>query len=306
MWKKVGTGLLLALFIFPGGTWAAYGDVIGNMPTPLPTETRTSIVKPAPAAKPAPAVKSMPAPAAKPAPAVKSTPAPAAKPAPAVKAAGRKRSQKKTSVQPTVYKSVYSIGDHGWKIREAQHKLKLLGYKPDNEDGHFTKDMSKQLKKFQRHAKLKRTGKLDQQTYDALGWAVFDKTGIQKIKAKDILSTASKYKGVPYVFGGTTPRGFDCSGYVQYVFKQRGADLTRTADTQFEEGVSLSRRQLKPGDLVFFSTYEAGASHVGIYAGNHQFWNATSSQGVMLSDMEDGYWRARYYGARRLLATNNH
>jgi cell wall-associated NlpC family hydrolase len=132
----------------------------------------------------------------------------------------------------------------------------------------------------------------------------FTKTGIQKIKANEILSTAAKYKGVPYVFGGTTPRGFDCSGYVQYVFKQRGANLTRTADTQFLEGMALRKSQLKPGDLVFFSTYEAGASHVGIYAGDGKFWNATSSRGVMLSQLNDSYWGARYYGARRVLATN--
>ena len=58
---------------------------------------------------------------------------------------------------------------------------------------------------------------------------------------------------------------------------------------------------LKPGDLVFFTTYEPGASHVGIYAGNNKFWNATSSRGVMLSDLTDSYWGPRYYTARRIL-----
>lgn len=217
-----------------------------------------------------------------------------------------KKSSEKKSIthKTTVYKAVYEQGDSGWKVREAQRRMRLLGYKLDNDQGHFTKDMAKQLKKFQRHAKLKANGKLDEKTYEALGWEVFDKTGIQKIKAREILSTASKYKGVPYRFGGTTPKGFDCSGYVQYVFKQRGAQLTRTADTQFLEGVAVRRSQLKPGDLVFFTTYEPGASHVGIYAGGGQFWNATSSRGVMLCQLSDSYWGPRYYGARRVLATN--
>lgn len=94
-----------------------------------------------------------------------------------------------------------------------------------------------------------------------------------------MVRTASRYKGVPYSFGGTTPRAFDCSGYVQYVFRQHKAQLPRTADLQFEKGLFVTQRQLKPGDLVFFSTYEPGASHVGIYAGNGLFWNATSSRG---------------------------
>ena len=229
---------------------------------------------------------------------------PAVKPAVTVPRHSAKKPSREKKQTATAYKAVYEVGDSGWKVREAQRKLRLLGYNVENHEGYFTKEMARELKKFQKHANLKRTGKLDEATYEALGWSVFDKTGIQKIKARDILSTAARYKGVPYYFGGTTPRGFDCSGYVQYVFRQRGAQLTRTADTQFLEGVSLRKSQLKPGDLVFFSTYEPGASHVGIYAGEGQFWNATSSRGVMLCQLNDSYWGPRYYGARRVLATN--
>ena len=108
--------------------------------------------------------------------------------------------------------------------------------------------------------------------------------------------------GTPYVWGGSTPEtGFDCSGYVQYVFRQHKAQLPRTADLQFEKGLFVTQRQLKPGDLVFFSTYEPGASHVGIYAGNGLFWNATSSRGVRLCSLSDDYWKSRYYGAKRVL-----
>lgn len=137
-----------------------------------------------------------------------------------------------------------------------------------------------------------------------LRWEGYAKNGIKNLSGDAVVKEASKYKGVHYVFGGTTPKGFDCSGYVQYVFKRLNANLTRTADTQAKEGVFVTQRQLKPGDLVFFSTYEPGASHVGIYAGNGKFWNATSSRGVMLCGLQENYWRTRYYGARRVLVAN--
>lgn len=137
-----------------------------------------------------------------------------------------------------------------------------------------------------------------------LRWQAYAKNGINNVSGEAVVKEASKYKGVRYVFGGTTPKGFDCSGYVQYVFKRLNATLTRTADTQVKEGVFVTQRQLKPGDLVFFSTYEPGASHVGIYAGNGKFWNATSSRGIMLCGLQDDYWRTRYYGARRVLVSN--
>lgn len=137
-----------------------------------------------------------------------------------------------------------------------------------------------------------------------LRWQAYAKNGINNVSGDAVVREASKYKGVRYVFGGTTPKGFDCSGYVQYVFKRLNAKLTRTADTQVKEGVFVTQRQLKPGDLVFFSTYEPGASHVGIYAGNGKFWNTTSSRGVMLCGLQEDYWRTRYYGARRVLVAN--
>ena len=195
-------------------------------------------------------------------------------------------------------------GAKSWKVKEAQRKLAVLGYHPGAATGELNSSTSAALKEFQKAHKLKETGTLDNTTYEKISWDAFTRTGIQRVKGADIVQLASKYQGVPYVFGGTTPRGFDCSGYVQYVFKQKGATLTRTADTQALEGVFVTQRKLKPGDLVFFSTYEPGASHVGIYAGKGQFWNATSSRGVMLCSLSDSYWKARYYGARRVLVEN--
>ena len=198
-------------------------------------------------------------------------------------------------------KSVYKVGDKGWKIKQAQQYLLKLGFDPDETDGRFTKSTRKAIRKFQKKYKLKETGNLDNATYQELKFQAEAKEYGGSVASTKILKTAAQYKGVPYVFGGTTPRGFDCSGYVQFVFAKHGIRLTRTADTQAREGKFVSRKALKPGDLVFFTTYEPGASHVGIYAGNNQFWNATSSRGIMLSNLNDSYWGPRYYTARRIL-----
>ena len=107
--------------------------------------------------------------------------------------------------------------------------------------------------------------------------------------ARRVVSDSMNYLGVPYVFGGTTPNGFDCSGYVRYVFANAGVYLPRTADAQYEVGYSVSTSELMPGDLVFFSTYEPGASHVGIYLGDGDFINASSSQGVSVASLYSSY-----------------
>lgn len=120
--------------------------------------------------------------------------------------------------------------------------------------------------------------------------------------ADKIIATAKKYIGVPYVWGGTSPSGFDCSGLVQYVFKQHGISLNRTTVTQYKQGTYVSKASLKPGDLVFFqNTYGSGISHVGIFIGNGQFIHASSSKGVMISSLSNTYWASHYYGARRVL-----
>lgn len=192
------------------------------------------------------------------------------------------------------------VGDHGWKVKTVQIKLNAIGMKTPT-TGKYTKDLETQVRAFQRSHRLPSTGKVDDTTYFRIQEAAFEKEGIHGIRGEDVVRTASRYKGVPYSFGGTTPRAFDCSGYVQYVFRQHKATLPRTADLQYEKGLFVTQRQLKPGDLVFFSTYEPGASHVGIYAGDGLFWNATSSAGVRLCSLSDEYWRTRYYGAKRVL-----
>ena len=185
-----------------------------------------------------------------------------------------------------------------WKLTVAQQKLELLGYDVDR------KDTTGAIKKFQKEHGLKKSGKLDTKTYNKISWEAFKMEGIPDVRGKDIVKTAAKYKGVPYKFGGTTPKGFDCSAYVQYVFGRHDAKLPRTADAQVLDGIFVLKSKLKPGDLVFFSTYASGASHVGIYAGSGKFWSASTSRGVVLDSLDTGYWKEHYYGARRVLIEN--
>lgn len=118
--------------------------------------------------------------------------------------------------------------------------------------------------------------------------------------AMSLTRSAMRFIGTPYVFGGTSASGFDCSGYVQHVFAMLGIALPRTADAQYYAG-HPAIGGLHRGDLVFFQTYLPGPSHVGIYISNGKFI-ASSGHGVMVSRLSDRYWAARYIGAKRILA----
>lgn len=122
---------------------------------------------------------------------------------------------------------------------------------------------------------------------------------------QQLVEFSKKYIGYPYVWGGTSPSGFDCSGFTTYVYKQFGYSLNRTANAQASNGYAVSRENLIPGDLVLFTrTYSSSVpvTHVGIYIGNGQFIHAAnSSTGVVISSLTEGYYASRYYGARRIV-----
>ena len=112
-----------------------------------------------------------------------------------------------------------------------------------------------------------------------------------------VVELAQRFTGAPYVWGGTSPNGVDCSGFVQEVFRLSGHTLPRLADEQFQQTSPIDQPQ--PGDLVFFTTYLPGPSHVGISLGGQDFLHASSSRGVTRASLDDDYFKARYLGAHR-------
>ena len=117
-----------------------------------------------------------------------------------------------------------------------------------------------------------------------------------------VMELSNSLLGVPYVYGGNTPWGFDCSGFVSYVFRQHDILLHRCADEQMQDGLVVAREDLQIGDLVFFSVYGPWlASHVGIYAGNNRMIHAGSG-GISYASLETEYWANSYVGARRLIS----
>lgn len=108
--------------------------------------------------------------------------------------------------------------------------------------------------------------------------------------------------GTPYVWGGTTAAGFDCSGFILYVLKKFNVDnLPRTSQSQAKVGTAVAKENLRSGDLVFFNTLGTGISHAGIYLGNDQFAHSSSSKGVRISKLTETYYKDRYVTARRVV-----
>ncbi|WP_181347726.1 LysM peptidoglycan-binding domain-containing protein [Thalassobacillus sp. CUG 92003] len=110
-----------------------------------------------------------------------------------------------------------------------------------------------------------------------------------------LISTAKSQIGTAYQWGGTTPAGFDCSGFINYVFEKHGINVPRTTASIYHAGTSVNSPSI--GDVVFFETYKSGPSHAGIYLGNNKFVHA-GSDGVTISNMTTSYWSSRYLGAK--------
>lgn len=220
-----------------------------------------------------------------------------------------------------------SKNSRGEDVLTLQKKLYLIGYEITELDGIYGTETERAVSAFQRDNKISVTGIVTNVTWRALRKAKEKKgrvlpkvtftpqtdikppnsfapsgqaflTGTQGLA---IVTTAKSFMGVPYVFGGTTPAGFDCSGLVQYVFKMNGLDIPRLADEQYKLGRAVKPNQLTAGDLVFFTTYTSGVSHVGIYLGEGNFLHASSSKGVRIDSLSNEYWRPRFVGARKVV-----
>jgi len=119
----------------------------------------------------------------------------------------------------------------------------------------------------------------------------------------ELTEYAASLIGTPYKYGGTSPdSGFDCSGFVDHVFKHSlGKSLPRKSEDISRIGVAIKSSNLKPGDLVFYNTLHKSFSHVGIYLGDGQFIHSPSDgKSVSVVNMKEQYWRKRYNGARRI------
>ena len=196
----------------------------------------------------------------------------------------------------------FQSGDEGPEVVELQERLIQLGYNISVADGVFGSETTSAVKKYQQDIGAEVDGVVGQETYYSLLKRDMPPSRAGRTTAaRSIISNAFQYIGVPYVFGGTSPYGFDCSGFTKYVFASAGISLPRAADGQFYAGARVSMNNLRAGDLVFFETYEPGPSHVGIYIGDGEFIHAGSSTGVTVSGLYDRYWGERYLGATRVM-----
>ena len=192
-----------------------------------------------------------------------------------------------TTATTTVPRGYWSIpskpllryGDRGPTVKYVQRALHL------GPDGYFGTSTVRILKKYQASWGLRATGYTDKATWGRLTYTAKhhllygphrsgSSTSIGTFRAR-VLREAAKLKGTPYRYGGTTPRGFDCSGYTGYVYKKAGKKLPRTSRAQYSATKHISRKAAKPGDLVFFKSGGGGVYHVGIYAGGNMLWHSS-------------------------------
>jgi NlpC/P60 family protein len=128
---------------------------------------------------------------------------------------------------------------------------------------------------------------------------------IGRVDPYALVGTALNLRGTPYKDGGADATGFDCSGFTRYVFARHGVSLPRAVREQYRVGHSVPAEKIVPGDLVFFTTNAAGASHVGIAVGGHAFVHAPSSRGVVrVEDFNSRFWQRRLVGVRRVIAAD--
>lgn len=124
-----------------------------------------------------------------------------------------------------------------------------------------------------------------------------EKTSVVK---QNLLAQYRIWEGTPYLLGGNSRRGIDCSGFVQRTYAEKlGHSLPRTTSEQLNAGKYVDIKKLEPGDIVFFKT-GTKTRHNGIYIGNNQFMHASSSQGVTISNLNNGYWYKTYWTAIRI------
>ncbi len=195
--------------------------------------------------------------------------------------------------------SLLKIGSQGENVRVMQAQLKTIGLFNQEPTGYYGTVTEQAVRAFQRQQGLAVDGVAGKQTLDRLsklaGTPVAN-TGTG-FSVMNIVADASELLGIPYVWGGTNTEGFDCSGFIHYVFAKNNIQLARTVAGMWEAGTVVAAPAV--GDIVFFETYTAGPSHAGIYIGNDQFVHSGTSTGVAVANLKTKYWSERYLGAKR-------
>ena len=196
----------------------------------------------------------------------------------------------------------FHLGDTGREVVEIQQALVSRGYDV-TVDGDYGPATKAAVAEFQNDNHLTVDGEVGSASYQALLHRSLP-VGIHKsylAGQNGIVNLARQFLGVPYVWGGSSPNGFDCSGFVQYVYAQQGISLPRTADIQATAGYPVDKADLQPGDLVFFAGDYVNISHVGIYVGDGKMIHASTSYGIAYDSLSRDYRVAHYVGACRVL-----
>jgi cell wall-associated NlpC family hydrolase len=196
--------------------------------------------------------------------------------------------------QPIATKPWLRYGDSGTAVRYVQVNLNraYLRVPVTNWYGSATRTAVANL---QRAVHLYPTGTVNSSTWNTLNY--INRYGWPRPSFNQrVLAEAARLKGVPYRYGGTTPAGFDCSGYTGYVYRRAGKTLPRTSRQQYAATRHISRASARPGDLIFFKSSSGSVYHVGIYAGGNMLWQA-SKPGVPVN--KSRIWSSRVAFGRR-------
>ncbi|NEU30381.1 endopeptidase SpoIID/LytB [bacterium LRH843] len=203
--------------------------------------------------------------------------------------------------QPAVQtgSSLLRIGTQNEAVAAMQSQLKRIGLLNQESDGHFGTMTEQAIRAFQRQQGLTVDGIAGPATLERLNkLASGQSQPASEFNAIHVVADASELLGVPYVWGGISIDGFDCSGFLHYVYAKNGIQLPRTVAGIWDAGTDVGEPRV--GDLVFFETYTSGPSHAGIYIGNNQFVHSGSSTGVTVASMDTAYWKDRYLGTKRV------
>lgn len=214
------------------------------------------------------------------------------------------------SVQPAFAYSNVTLKKEmrGDTVSQLQKDLKTLGFMNINPTGYFGDITKAAVINFQKKHGLAADGIAGTQTLGKMdtlmGREATASRAASERPSQNIVDYAKKFLGVRYVWGGTTTKGFDCSGFVKYVYKNFSITLNRTSSAQAKNGTYIKKANLSAGDLVFFDTNGGSKriNHVGIYIGSGKFIHSSSSHsGVVISSITTGFYSNAYITARRVL-----